>query len=105
MEESGILVRGSSEWGAFTMFPPKKKGSEDLRVVHNFIPVNDYTIKPRYPMHLIDEVLDTVIRPGYTCFFSADATNGYWAIPIKAGDEYKAGIITPHGQYMYLRMG
>src|SRR4051812_44707656 len=51
MEEAGILVRGSSEWGAMTLFPLKKKGSEDLRIVHNFIPINRYTIKPQYPMH------------------------------------------------------
>ncbi|KAI9767175.1 MAG: hypothetical protein M1839_004611 [Geoglossum umbratile] len=40
MEEAGILVQGSSKWGAITLFPPKKKGSKDLRIVHNFIPIN-----------------------------------------------------------------
>ena len=97
MEEAGIVMRGASEWGARTKFPPKKKGSDQLRVVHNFIPVNDVTIKPQYPTHRIDEVLETVIRPGYTCFFITDASNGYWAVPIKPGDEYKAGFVTPHG--------
>lgn len=83
----------------------QKKGSDDLRVVHNFIPVNKYTIKPQYPGHRIDEVIDTVIKPKYKAFFCTDAANGYWAVPIKEGDQYKTGFVTPHGQYIYLRMG
>jgi hypothetical protein len=65
MEEAGIIVRGSSEWGARTKFLPKRD-SDKLRVVHNFMPVNECTVKSRYPTHLIDEVLETVIRPNYT---------------------------------------
>ena len=105
MEEAGIIMRAASDWGARTQFPPKKKGSDALRVVHNFIPVNKFTIKPQYPMHRIDEVIDTIIKPKYRVFFSTDASNGYWAVPIKAGDEYKTGFVTPHGQYIYRRMG
>jgi hypothetical protein len=56
-------------------------------------------------MHRIDEVLETVIRPRYTCFFSTDASNRYFAIKIKPEDEYKAGIVTPHSQYLYLHIG
>jgi hypothetical protein len=76
----------------------------DLCIVYNFILVNEVTIKLQYPMHRIDEVLETVIRPGYTCFFSTDASNRYFAIKIKPEDEYKAGIVTPHSQYLYLHM-
>jgi hypothetical protein len=46
MEEAGIIVRGNSDWGVKTKFLPKKKGSDQLWVVHNFIPLNNYTIKP-----------------------------------------------------------
>jgi hypothetical protein len=77
MEEAGILVRGSSPQGAKTLFPPKKKGSDQLRVVHNFIPVNASTIKPAYLMHSIEEVLETLVKPEFVVFFSSDATNGY----------------------------
>ena len=105
LEEAGIVARMSSNWAARTKFPPKKKGSDQLRVVHNFIPVNKCTIKSEYPMHRLEEVLDILIKPRFSCYFSTDASNSYWAVPIKAGDEYKAGIITPHGQYAYRRMG
>lgn len=105
MEEAGIIVRGFSEWGARSKFSPKKKGSEELRVVHNFISVNSQTVKPQYFTHRIEEVIETIIKPKFIMFFGTDASCGYWAVPMKAGDEYKTGIVTPHGQYFYLRMG
>ena len=51
LEEAGIIACMSSDWAARTKFPPKKKGSDQLQVVHNFIPVNKCTIKSEYPMH------------------------------------------------------
>lgn len=51
MEKAGIIARIASDWGCRTKFPPQKPGSEDLRVVHNFIPLNEQTIKPQHPMH------------------------------------------------------
>ncbi|KAI9771529.1 MAG: hypothetical protein M1840_002149 [Geoglossum simile] len=56
-------------------------------------------------MHLINEVLETIIQLSYTNWFIADASNGYWAIRIQTGDEHKDGIVTLHGLYFYLRMG
>ena len=104
MEDTGIIVRRSSPWGARTNFPPKKKGLEDLMVVHNFIPVNKYTIKSSYPVYRLEEVLDTIVKPGYNFYFSSDAANGYWAIPMKQGDENKTGLMTANGQWVYLTM-
>lgn len=40
LEQAGIIRRISSEWGARTKFLPRKKGSEQLHVVHNYISVN-----------------------------------------------------------------
>jgi hypothetical protein len=105
MEEAGILYRGSSPWGAATLFPPKKKGSSDMRVVHSFIPINASTIKPVYPIHNLEEVLNTLVKPSFLVFFSADATHGYWAVPMRKGDEYKVAIIAPNGQWLFRRMG
>jgi hypothetical protein len=56
-------------------------------------------------VHRTDEVVDITMKSKYKGFFSADASCGYWAVPIKPGDEYKAAVITPHGQYAYKRMG
>ncbi|MCJ1467869.1 hypothetical protein MMC07_006494 [Pseudocyphellaria aurata] len=76
-----------------------------LRVVHNFIPLNEQTIRLQHPMHRIEEVVETVMQPKFFLFFSSDATAAYWAVPMKSGHEYKTGVVTPHGHYAYLRMG
>ena len=104
MVEAGILERMTSNWGSRTKFPPKKKGSSERRVVHNYIPLNRATIKSAYPVHSMDEVIDIVLSPEHRIFFTGDASWSYWAIPIRPGDEFKMGTITPHGQYVYKRM-
>ena len=105
LEDAGIIVRRSSPWGARTKFPPKKKGSKLMRVVHNFMPVNSWTIKSAYPMHHLEEVTTTLIRPNMRVFFCSDAANGYWAITTKKEDQNKTGFLTPNGQWVYIRMG
>jgi len=105
MEDAGIIVRRSSAWGARTKFPPKKKGSTQLRVVHNFIPVNSHTIKSQYPVHRLEEVVDILIKPEFTVYFTSDAANSYWGIPMRITDINKTGFLTPNGQWVYLRMG
>ena len=105
MEAAGIIARIVSDWGCRTKLPPKKPGAEDLQVVHNFIPLNEQTIKPHHPMHRIEEVVETVIQPKFIVFFTTDATAGYWAISMRREDEYKTGVIILHRHYAYLRMG
>lgn len=56
-------------------------------------------------MHHLEEVIATLIKPKYPVFFSADVSNGYWALPMKKEDINKTGFITPNGQWVYLRMG
>ncbi len=76
-----------------------------MRVIHNFIPVNRYTIKSQYPVHSLEETLNTAIRPEFGVYFMSDTANSYWAIPMKVEDCNKTGFITPNGQWVYLRMG
>ena len=61
MEEIGIIAQVSSDWECQSRFPPKKKGSEELWVVYNYIPLHSQIIKPQYPMYHIEEVIDTII--------------------------------------------
>ena len=83
----------SGQWGARTKFHPRKKGSEDSRVVRNFIPINKYTIKSSYLVHRPEEVLDTIIKPGFDVNFTADALYGFWAMPMKESDSNKTGFV------------
>ena len=77
IEDAGVIVQRSSKWDVRTKFPPKKKGSLLLHMVHNYIPSNKYTIKSQYPVHRLEETIDVVIKPGFKVFFSSDAANGY----------------------------
>lgn len=104
LEDAGIIARRSSPSGVRTRFPPKKKGSQLLLVVHNFIHVNRFTIKSAYPMHHLQEVLAILIRSGYGVHFSSDAANGYWAVPMTKLDENKTEFIASNEQWVYLRM-
>ncbi len=77
IEEAGIITQASSDWGCRSRFPLKKKRSEELRVVYNYIPPNIQTIKPQYPMYRIEQVINIIIRPKHPCYFITDASNSY----------------------------
>lgn len=98
MEDVGVIVRRSSEWKARTKFPPKTKGSSLFCIVHNYIALNNFTIKSQYPVHCLEEIIDIVIKAGFKVFFLSDAVNGYWGIPMKESDCNKTGFLTINGQ-------
>ena len=50
--------------------------------LHNFMPVNGYTMKIDDPAHHLQEVVDTLITPGFGVYSMFDASNSYWAIPM-----------------------
>ena len=79
--------------------------NDKLRMVHNFIPLNSATEKSRYPCPRIEQIVHTIAKKGKSWFFTADAANSYWAIPVRAGDEHKLGFVTPYGMYCYTVMG
>ncbi len=98
IENAGVIVRRSSEWGAKTKFLPKKKRSSILRVVHNYIPHNKNTTQSQYQIHRLEETIDVVIKPWFKVYFSNDVGNSYWRIPLKESDCNKTGFLTPNGQ-------
>ena len=110
MEEAGLIFRCDSEWGARTKFllkpradtPPK---DARLRMVHDFIPLNRVTEKSRYLCLRIEQIIYTGLKKRKRFFFTSDATNSYWAIPVRPGDEPKLGFVTPYGMYCYKLMG
>lgn len=50
-------------------------------------------------MHNLEEVVDVTLRDKFKVYFSADASCGYWAVPIKPGEDFSAAVTTPHGQH------
>ena len=110
MEEAGLIRRCDSAWGAHTKFVPKPRAdlrpeNNKLQMVHNFIPLNSVTEKSRYLCPRIEQIIHTITKKEKSWFFTADAANSYWAIPVRPGDEHKLGFFTPYEMYCYTVMG
>ena len=70
--DKGLIRNSRAPWGAAIFFVQKKDGS--LRLVTNYRALNAVTIKNRYPLPLIDKLLNTL---GGTAIFSKiDLTAG-----------------------------
>jgi hypothetical protein len=77
----------------------KKDGS--WRFCVDYRKLNDMTIKNRFPMPLVDEILDELAGTQY--FTSLDMTAGYHQIRMKE-DEYMTAFKTHQGHYQFMVM-
>ena len=76
-------------------FIKKKDGS--LRPVQDYRKLNEMTIKNRYPLPLIQELIDKLRQSRY--FTKMDVRWGYNNIRIAEGDEWKAAFRTNRGLF------
>lgn len=98
--DKGHIQPSSSPYAASALFAPKKNG--DLRLCIDYRLLNKQTVKNRYPLPLIDELLDR-LQPAR--FFSKlDLSDGYYHIPIKKEDRQKTAFRTPYGHYEFVVM-
>lgn len=104
MESAGIISRGESPYGAWTIFVDKPGEERVYRVVHDFQSANNDTVKPAYLCHNVDVNLNDISIGKPTCYSKLEAKNGYWAVPIRPGDGWLTGFIAPSGWYCYRRM-
>ena len=73
-----------------SFFVKKKDGS--LRPVQDYRRLNDITIKNRYPLPLVSELMDRLKKAKY--FTKLDIRWGYNNVRIKTGDKWKAAFVT-----------
>ena len=76
-------------------FVKKKDGA--LRPVQDYRKLNEMTIKNRYPLPLIQELIDKL--KGSKVFSKMDIRWGFNNIRIKEGDEWKAAFRTNRGLF------
>ena len=76
-------------------FVKKKDGS--LRPVQDYRRLNEITIRNRYPLPLVSELMDKL--KGAKHFTKLDVRWGYENIRIKEGDEWKAAFVTNRGLF------
>ncbi|SJL16884.1 uncharacterized protein ARMOST_20414 [Armillaria ostoyae] len=93
--DSGRIKESKSPFASPFFFVKKKDGS--LRPVQDYRKLNEMTIKNRYPLPLISELIDKLQGAKY--FTKLDVRWGYNNVWIKEGDEHKAAFRTNRGLF------
>ena len=94
---SGFIRPSKSPAGAPILFVRKKDDSLSLCI--NYKELNNLTIKNRYPLLLIGELLDCLGRAKH--FTQLDLTNAYHQMRIRKGDKWKTAFQTWYGHFEY----
>jgi hypothetical protein len=97
---NGWIRESTSPAGAPILFTPKNDG--ELRLCVDYRALNKLTIKNRYPLPLIGEIMDRLV--GAKVFTKLDLRNAYHRIRIHEGDEWKTAFRTRYGHFEYLVM-
>ena len=93
----GWVEPSTSPYGAPVLFVVKKGG--ELRMCIDFRALNKLTIKNRYPLPRIDDLMDKL--HGATVFSSLDLQQGYHQLLISKEDVPKTAFLTHMGLYQY----
>jgi hypothetical protein len=98
--EKGFIRPSSSPWGCPTIFVKKK--DQTLRMCVDYRPLNEVTIKNKYPLPQISILFDQLT--GARVFSKIDLRSGYHQIRIRPKDIPKTTFTMWYGLFEYLVM-
>jgi hypothetical protein len=98
--EKGFIRPSSSPWGCPAIFVKKK--DQMLRMCMDYRPLNEVTIKNKYPLPQIDILFDQLT--GARVFSKIDLRSGYHQIRIRPEDIPKTAFTKRYGLFEYLVM-
>jgi len=96
----GFIRPSTSPFGSPVLFDKKPNGS--LRLCVDYRALNRVTIKNRYPLPLMTEIMDRI--KGATEFTRLDVRDAFNRLRVAEGDEAKTAFRTRYGHYEYLVM-
>jgi hypothetical protein len=96
----GFIRPSRSPMGAPVLFVKKKDGS--LRLCVDYRSLNKISRKDRYPIPLINDLLDAPKRARY--YTKIDLRHAYHLVRIAEGDEWKTAFRTRYGSFEWLVM-
>jgi len=95
--EKQFIRPSVSPWGAPVLLVKKKDGS--MRLCVDYRQLNKVTIKNRYPLRRIDDLMDQLV--GAEVFSKIDLRSRYHHIRVKAEDISKTAFRTRYEHYEY----
>jgi len=98
---NGYIEPSTSPYGAPVLFV-KKPRSEELRLVIDYRLLNKLTLRNRFPLPRIDDMLDALAGAKY--FTAIDLRQAYHQIKLQESDKPKTAFRTPFGHYQWITL-
>lgn len=105
LEAMGIIEPSQSEWNFPLLLVPKKenaRGEKQHRLVVDFRRLNDVTEIQRFPIPVIDEIMEVLDKSRY--FTTLDIQSAFHQIMVRESDREYLSFQTNYRKMQYVRM-